>query len=520
MNTICLKTNQHRLIANLRYAFTPYSMLGELLQNARRAQASVIHVTASGNILSVSDDGTGIADLQSLIFIAESGWDQHLQTDENAFGMGVLSTLYFAEQLFVHSGNQSFHAPTAAIIRGDAIKVQSEPHRTGTEIRLDGVQSPQAKLSLSEWVAEQLKRLCEAFPVRVLFNGTEMARPLAQASLQWKKTFMGHVLINLSGYPSQSRCFLQGLPIGKTIVATNHQVVMLNNDTLARLPDRQYLLNEAEDYQRIQTAINEAYRQALIEAKEQLAGHAFLERYGETCLSSKNADLLNDLPFVLCEWFRNWADNPAGYCRSWERYSLRGIAARSEVEETGVWSISDDIDDGLAAETYLNERKAFLLEEDRLDANHWLLGMRKTIAADQVQIRHSAILHEESSPPLTEYIGLALVETLFVSVEGEPGEYPVKAVRKGEMLYLTPAADSVTPLISDYVYDDIYNEDRENEDAETLRTFIAVGCSHDPRGVVSALLPASLRYTPQPKLAGVKVHLVFDNQGKLQDVGA
>ena len=76
MNTICLKTNQNRLIANLRYAFTPYSMLGELLQNARRAGAQHIHITSRDNTLIIRDDGNGIADLQTLIFIAESGWDQ------------------------------------------------------------------------------------------------------------------------------------------------------------------------------------------------------------------------------------------------------------------------------------------------------------------------------------------------------------------------------------------------------------------------------------------------------------
>ena len=79
MSTICLKTNQNRFIANLRHAFTPHSMLGELLQNARRAQASHIQIIADGSTLIVSDDGSGIADLQTLIFIAESGWDHELK---------------------------------------------------------------------------------------------------------------------------------------------------------------------------------------------------------------------------------------------------------------------------------------------------------------------------------------------------------------------------------------------------------------------------------------------------------
>ncbi len=517
MSTICLKTNQNRLIANLRYAFTPYSMLGELLQNARRAGAQHIHITARDNTLIVRDDGSGIADLQTLIFIAESGWDQELQNRENSFGMGVLSTLYFAETLAVHSGDKAFCAPTASIIRGDAIEVYTKPYCSGTEIQLDGVQSPQAELNLAQWLEQQLKRLCEAFPVEVIFNGTEIDHPLAETSLPWRDTPMGRVLINLSGRSWQSRCFLQGLPIAQKHVSSHHQVILLRDDILARLPDRQSLLNGEEEHPRIQAAINAAYRQALIEAKENLAGADFVLLHGETCLSSQNADLLNDIPFALLDWFRNWDENPAGHYRDWDRYMRDGVENRAAIEDVGVWYI-DDEDNCLAAETYLEARKAFLLEEERLNANHWLRSMIKTITPGQINVRHGTILHEDKTPPLVEYIELVLVDTLSVSLEGEAAEYQVNAVIKDDILFLTAAADSVTRLISSYVYDDIYNEDREDEDADNIRTFLAVGYSQDPCGVINALLPASLRYTPQPKLAGAKVQLLFDDKGQLQTV--
>lgn len=517
MSTICLKTNQNRLIANLRYAFTPYSMLGELLQNARRAGASQIHITARDNTLIIRDDGSGIADLQTLIFIAESGWDHELQNRENSFGMGVLSTLYFAETLAVHSGDKAFCAPTASIIRGDDIEVYTKSYFSGTEIQLDGVQSPQAELNLAQWLEQQLKPLCEAFPVEVIFNGTEIDRPLAETSLPWKETPMGRVLINLSGRSWERRYFLQGLPIEQKHVASCHQVILLRDDILARLPDRQSLLNGANEHHRIQAAIDAAYRQALIEAKEKWAGAEFVLLYAESCLLSKNADLLNDIPFVLLDWFRNWDENPAGYCRDWERYMRDGVETREAIEEVGVWHIDDD-DNCLAAETYLEARKAFLLEEGRLDTHHWLRNMIKTITPEQIQVRHGAILHENKVPPITEDIELVLVDTLSVSFEGVAAEYQVKALIKNDVLFLTAAADSVTRLISSYVYDDIYREDLEDEDAEAIRTFIAIGYSHDPCGVINALLPDSLRYTPQPKLAGAKVQLMFDSSGKLQTV--
>ncbi|WP_269495562.1 hypothetical protein [Castellaniella sp. S9] len=276
MSTIRLKTNQHKLIANLRHAFNQASMLGELLQNARRAQASHIQITVEGDTLIVRDDGVGIADLQTLIFIAESGWDKDLQARENAFGLGVLSTLYFAQHLSVHSIDQAFNAATEAIMRGDAVLVYPESPRVGTEIRLDGVQSPDAGINLPEWVGRKLNRLCKAFPVPVFLNGTEIDRPLADPSLSWRQTNMGEVLIDLRASRMQWGCFLQGLPIGERPMYSKHQIILLPDDTLAKLPDRQYLLNEAQDHKRIQTAVDLAYREALIEAKQRLAAREFI----------------------------------------------------------------------------------------------------------------------------------------------------------------------------------------------------------------------------------------------------
>ena len=63
-------------------------------------------------------------------------------------------------------------------------------------------------------------------------------------------------------------------------------------------------------------------------------------------------------------------------------------------------------------------------------------------------------------------------------------------------------------------------EDREDEDALLIETFIAVGCSSSADRVVQALLPYALRHGVQPKLAGATVRLVFDDTGKLQAVTA
>ncbi len=518
MSTIHLQTNQHRLIANLRHAFTAHSMLGELLQNARRAQARHIQITAEGETLTVSDDGTGIADLQTLIHIAESGWDEDLVARENAFGLGVLSTLYFAHSLRVHSLNKAFRADTASIIRGDDIPVITAPPRIGTEIRLHGVQSPQAGRTLAEWAERELARLCEAFPVPVSFNGLEIARPLASPALPWRQTTMGRVLLDLSAPRMVWRCFLQGLPVGREPVYGRHQVVLLPDDTLARLPDRQHLLNEAQDHKRIQAAIDQAYREALIEAKARLAGSEFVVHYAQSCLDSSNADLLNDVPFVPRAWFRSWASEPAGFRRYWEGYSAEGLVAREVLEALGVWQIETDANDEPTAEVYLEAAQTFLLRQHGLDAGHWLKALVRTVTPAQIQVHAGATLHRNNSPWLADYeVELELVESLQVGLAGEP-THAVQAVRKGVTLYLTPQAGGCTELVSDYIFDERYDEDREDEDAQAIITFIAVGCSDSPDRVLAALLPGFLRDTAQSKLANAVISLTFDAEGKLQAV--
>jgi len=94
----------------------------------------------------------------------------------------------------------------------------------------------------------------------------------------------------------------------------------------------------------------------------------------------------------------------------------------------------------------------------------------------------------------------------------------VDAIRHDGVLYLTTQADAPTELVSDYIFNDDYEESAEDDDAERIRTFIAIACEDSPAKVLEALLPYSLRYAGQSKLANAKVQLTFDSEGKLNSV--
>lgn len=519
MAFIRLKTNQPRLILNLKHAFTPHSMLGELLQNARRAGARNIQIDADDDSITVTDDGSGIADLQSLIHIAESGWDEDLQRRENAFGMGILSTLYFSERLFVHSGELAFDARTADIIAGEAIEVLAHEPRTGTQIRLYAVKTDQMAFDLRNWVQRHLVSLCEAFPVPVSFNGTEIPRPLADPSLAWRNTTVGRVLIDIGASHLDWRCFLQGLPIGDQGWPRGKHIVLLRDDMIARLPDRQRLLDEEAEKLRIQGAINIAMREVLVETKASMDIARFLANHGGACLNTGNADLLNDIPFAKLSWFRDRQALRSKYAHVCEDPDHRGVIAAAILNEAGVWDIEiDGSDDDFASIAYVGARNGLLLDEYRLHTDHWLWPIVRHIRPNDITVSTGAVLHEDKNLPLADAVDLVLTDSIRLGVVGDEVTYPVAAIRKNDVVYVMPDASNVTRFISDYEFDNRYDEAAEAADIETIRTFIAVGQSHDPAAVIDTLLSEQLRYTPQPKLANATVRLVFDGEGKLQSV--
>jgi glucose-6-phosphate-specific signal transduction histidine kinase len=66
--------------------------LNELLQNARRANATAVKITLSDDHqLTIEDDGTGITQPQTLLTLGESDWSEETKQQEDPAGMGIFS---------------------------------------------------------------------------------------------------------------------------------------------------------------------------------------------------------------------------------------------------------------------------------------------------------------------------------------------------------------------------------------------------------------------------------------------
>ena len=61
----------------------------EILQNARRAGATEVHITHGDGQVTVQDNGRGIEDFSALLDLGRSGWDEALESAEDPAGVGI-----------------------------------------------------------------------------------------------------------------------------------------------------------------------------------------------------------------------------------------------------------------------------------------------------------------------------------------------------------------------------------------------------------------------------------------------
>lgn len=172
-------------------------IINELFQNARRANASSVSVTAASEgdrlRVSVSDNGSGIDDPARIVALGASGWSEDVVAFEDPAGMGVFSLA--GKDAMIISRHASQKAAWRAIIPADAwtgerdIAVEKYHRAIGTTISflVDGTHEG----SVDHAVTVAAKH----FPLKVTFNGSEKPRQdfLAGAKhrLEWNGSTIG-----------------------------------------------------------------------------------------------------------------------------------------------------------------------------------------------------------------------------------------------------------------------------------------------------------------------------------------
>jgi len=75
--------------ANRLFTGTLEGRIIEILQNARRAGATEVHVTNENGFVTVRDNGQGIEDFQKLLDLGGSGWEEDIELSEDPAGVGL-----------------------------------------------------------------------------------------------------------------------------------------------------------------------------------------------------------------------------------------------------------------------------------------------------------------------------------------------------------------------------------------------------------------------------------------------
>lgn len=262
LETTQIRVNVTNLLKKMAFAFTTKTILiAELLQNARRAGATKVSIayTEDGTLL-ITDNGAGIESFDTLLEMAESGWDDAIQQYEKPFGMGFFSALYSAERVIVSSRNKRIAFDTADALSRQAIPIESiGMSETGTGIILFGL-----KLTEKE-VHKAVHRYAKGFPIAIEFQCRVMQRPDA-CGPQFLQLECGQFWRNPEYKGRVVNLYLQGLPVGylnaspSTAVSIAHVLHLDCSKFNARLPDRECLIDQHDVEKQILTEVAAYFR--------------------------------------------------------------------------------------------------------------------------------------------------------------------------------------------------------------------------------------------------------------------
>jgi hypothetical protein len=391
---IQVRINEEGALRNQRYAFTDrFTLVSELLQNARRAGATriEIHYDAAAQVLQVHDDGCGLDDFQKLLSFHESGWDAATSAEERPFGVGFSKCLYAATRCIIASGRQRVDFDTAAALGKATIEVEqttSAAAVAGTRIELHGVDLPDLGI--------RIESLCLGFPVDVLFNDQPLSRRFAQARLAMVPSPIG--LVHLSGtrdghHTHDTMVFLQGFCVLKPTWCSSDRVNVVHLDSrqfMARLPDRDKLIDEDVQRKRIDAELKACWRETLEVAKTQLSPERFVETYYAAMRAWGQLELLNDLDVLPAAMF----DAIVGYPiqdDSGQREYVQPVTtapSRGAIEGGAVTLVTLDwVNDDNAARWMLAHAKGYLVFDwSGLLADHWAQRHVHFLEEESVQV--------------------------------------------------------------------------------------------------------------------------------------
>ncbi len=332
--------NEKKFFERMGHLFeSSFSVLGELMQNARRAGATRIdfNIDAENKSLSIRDDGHGIADFAAVINLCDSVWSEGVVLEDMPFGMGLFSVFYTGESVdFLSKGKKlSMSIDDIVSKRMVAVVDDNAAPDVGTTVKINGlsdkflksneVNDSAGKKTNALMAIERIKGLCRGFPVPVFVNGHEMERPHAEDKMTFVHSDIGLISIGgihrhcgaLTNVRHTPVTYLQGLPIGWRSREPNDFNPIVHLDSvrfIAKMPDRNELFDAPEQNNLITASLTATAKQFLIAQKASLSPSEMVLRHWDDCERLNLLYLFNDIPLVPINLFsrvesvRIWTD--------------------------------------------------------------------------------------------------------------------------------------------------------------------------------------------------------------------
>ncbi len=522
---IQVRINHEGALRNQRFAFTDrFTLVTELLQNARRAGATLIEIIhdVQSKTLSIQDNGCGIDDFQKLLTFNETGWNEATQQDESPFGIGFSKCLYAAGRCIVASRGRFVDIDTTAALAQAPIPVQdADPDKSsqpGTAIALFEVEL--------EGLAHRMPDLCRGFPVAVTFNGQEIARPHALPGLKTQATSVGH--IHIAGmddgkFTRYTVVYLQGFRVHQapTYYSCDDLANVVHLDPtrfVARLPDREKLIDEEEQIKLVDKAISVLWLNALQEKKAALPAQQFVEAYFDAAKHWRHTQVFDDvdcLPMSICEAIGGYPRQaPFGQLDFLE--AVKQPISRDEVLSGEVTLASIDYPDSSTAPCWMfaKAKGYVVIKTTSLSDGHWVHGHVRHLDANEVVVEPVDLQRQASFEGRWVDAEVLLCAHVRIRIKDDVAEIHEDGFSHEDAIYV-PAKEStgiaVEQASSFMDSKDRYHEDDRDADAEALADLIRLLRAVDPMETLQGML-TDLKLEKYPVLHGRTFRLTISQQ--------
>ena len=544
-STVTLQINSQRLIKNLMFSFTnKTTFLSELMQNARRAGATFVRFSFDEvwpNTLVVEDDGAGIANLQNLLTIAESGWDETIQAQENPFGMGFMSALFAAQRITVHSNGKRLSFDREEALEQKPIIVEDSPKDSqstdvSTRIELYGIGLTQAE------VTSAIETAAQGFAIKVFFNGKECRRPFAWDNLMHNSPSIYDAVLSLpnlggiafSTHNTDFEVYLLGIKVyqsQKYKYFGGLSTIIHLDPTLftARLPDRQCLIDETTAVETIKRVIKSWWAQHIEPQVGVISDEALISKYWTVLTQWDLPDVLTQIKAIPANYFCKYTDTPMCYrsdgdSRNNNMDDLDGKLITEEQLRTGEFIACHNTPDSLygynmipALIAYL---KGWIILKQHLPLNHWIHDYALDLAEGEPTISYHAaaegmfygrvdLLVKTYKKPITLSWQGHTVETSDVPVVFHDSQ-SYKCIALAPDVFLT---DNLLLMADSYSYDEFELFDGQLEDDGNQLCLVIQSLNNtSPARLLETILNQGHFNLPNAK--GSAVLVVTDDKGK------